>query len=61
MPITPIKTLVTNAKSEIRTLSQDEVQAMVQADTALLVDIRDPRELAREGRISGPFTPLAAC
>lgn len=55
MPITPIKTLVAAAKSEIRSLSQEAAQAMAEAGDALFVDIRDPRELAREGRIAGAF------
>ena len=55
MPITPVSTLVAQAKSRITTLSVPEVQAMVEAGTALLVDIRDPRELEREGRVPGAF------
>ncbi|WP_422048731.1 rhodanese-like domain-containing protein [Shimia sp.] len=55
MAITPIKTLVENAKADIRTLSQEEAAEMVAAGEALFVDIRDPRELARDGRIEGAF------
>ncbi|CUH52263.1 rhodanese-like domain-containing protein [Shimia marina] len=55
MAITPIKDLVNAAKSEIRSLSQEEAAAMVAAGEALFVDIRDPRELEREGRIEGAF------
>lgn len=55
MAITPIKTLVENAKADIRTLSQEEAAEMVTAGEALFVDIRDPRELARDGRIEGAF------
>ena len=55
MPITPVSTLVAQAKSRITTLSVPEAQAMVEAGTALLVDIRDPRELEREGRVPGAF------
>jgi rhodanese-related sulfurtransferase len=55
MAITPIKTLVENAKSVIRTLSQEEAAEMVAAGKALFVDIRDPRELARDGSIEGAF------
>ena len=55
MPIRPVKELVAEAKSEISSLSVEEVQARQAAGDALLVDIRDPRELAREGRIPGAF------
>lgn len=55
MTITPIKTLVSDAKSVINTVSQEEAQRMFDAGDALLVDIRDPRELEREGRIAGAF------
>lgn len=55
MSITPIKELVAKAKAEITSLSTQEAQDMVEAGKALLVDIRDPRELSREGRIKGAF------
>ncbi|MCP4209442.1 MAG: rhodanese-like domain-containing protein [Shimia sp.] len=55
MPITPIKELVDAAKAEITSLSQEEAEAKVSAGEALFVDIRDPRELDREGRITGAF------
>jgi rhodanese-related sulfurtransferase len=55
MDITPVKTLVTQAKSEIRSLSPAAAQADATAGQALLVDIRDIRELEREGRIPGAF------
>ncbi len=53
MPITPVKTLIAKARDEIETLPQETVQSMVEAGGALLVDIRDIRELDREGRIPG--------
>ncbi len=55
MAITPIKELVEAAKAEIISLSQEEAEAKVTAGEALFVDIRDPRELEREGRIEGAF------
>jgi len=55
MPITPVKSLVEQAKSEITSLSPQDALAAVDAGTALLVDIRDPRELDREGRIPAAF------
>lgn len=53
MAITPVKTLVAKAKAEIETLSQEDAEAQAAAGTAQLVDIRDIRELKREGRIPG--------
>ncbi len=53
MPIVSSKELVKTAKSEIRTLSRDEVSEMKDEDRCVLVDIRDIRELEREGRIPG--------
>lgn len=50
MPIRPVADLVTEAKAEIRNLSVAEVKDAV-ADGALVVDIRDVRELEREGTI----------
>jgi len=55
MPIRPVKDMVAEAKTRITSLSVDEARAQVAAGKALLVDIRDPRELAREGRIAGAF------
>ena len=53
MAITPVETLVKAAKAEITTLPRDAVQAQVADGTAVLVDIRDIRELERAGRIPG--------
>lgn len=53
MPITPVETLVKRAKSEITTLDRAEVMARVDAGNAILIDIRDVRELAKAGRIPG--------
>ncbi len=55
MPIRPIKDMVAEAKAQITTLSLADVQAKQEAGEVLLVDIRDPRELKREGRIPGAF------
>jgi rhodanese-related sulfurtransferase len=55
MPIRPVKEMVAEAKTMIRSLSPDEARAAAEAGTALLVDIRDPRELSRDGRIPGAF------
>lgn len=55
MAITPVKEMVAAAKREITSLSPEEAQARAAAGEILLVDIRDPRELARDGRIEGAF------
>ena len=55
MPIRPVSELVAEAKSVIRTLDPAEAHRAAEAGTVLLVDIRDPRELAREGRVPGAF------
>ena len=53
MAITPVKTLVSQAKKQIETLLQEDAEAQVAACSAQFVDIRDIRELRREGRIPG--------
>ncbi|WP_233557335.1 rhodanese-like domain-containing protein [Rhodophyticola porphyridii] len=55
LPITPVKSLVAAAKAEITSVSPAEAQARAAVGHALLVDIRDVRELKREGRIPGAF------
>lgn len=55
MSITPVKTLVAEAKAVIETISPADALARAEAGEALLVDIRDVRELDREGRIPGAF------
>ncbi len=47
--------LVKSAKAAITEYTIEEVQAMTGKDNVVLVDIRDPRELAREGRMPGAF------
>ena len=59
--ITPVKTLVTTAKSETNAVTPQQAFDQLQAGTATLIDIRDIRELQREGEIDGRFTPPAAC
>ena len=53
MAITPVKTLISQAKKQIETLSQEDSEAQVAAGSAQFIDIRDIRELKREGRIPG--------
>ncbi len=55
MPITPVKDLAAAAKLEIASLTPAAARAMAERGEALLVDIRDVRELEREGRVPGAF------
>ena len=50
-----IKMLVAEAKAETKTVSPQEALSQQQAGKATLIDIRDIRELDREGRIEGAF------
>ena len=50
---TSAQALVEAAKSEITEYTVDEALAMKDDANVVLVDIRDPRELTREGRIDG--------
>ena len=47
--------LVKSAKTAITEYTVEEVQALAGKDNVVLVDIRDPRELAREGKMPGAF------
>jgi rhodanese-related sulfurtransferase len=49
------KALLQEAEREIRTLSVEEAKALLNDDSVQFVDIRDVRELQREGRIPGAF------
>lgn len=53
-PTTGSKLLVQQAESEVRTLTVEEATAAL-ARGALLVDLRDVREIKREGRIPGSY------
>lgn len=53
MAITPVKTLVAAAKAAISTLEQETAAEEVAAGRAVFVDIRDIRELERDGRLPG--------
>lgn len=47
--------MVEAAKAEITEHSVEDVKAMAGRDDVVLVDIRDPRELDREGRMPNAF------
>ena len=49
------KALVAEAESRIETLSVEQAQALHGSDDVVFVDLRDPRELEREGRMPGAF------
>ena len=51
MNIKSSKTLVTEALGEIKTISPDEALSMMDEDKCNLIDIRDVRELERDGRV----------
>ena len=51
MNVKSSKTLVTEALSEIKTISPDEALSMMNEDKCNLIDIRDIRELERDGRV----------
>ena len=53
MPIKPVKEMVAAATAEIENISVADAQARMNDDDFVMVDIRDPRELDREGRIPG--------
>ncbi len=50
-----IKTLCEEAEKEIETVSVDDVKAIHSDDDVVLIDIRDIRELKRDGKIPGAF------
>ncbi|WP_422075887.1 rhodanese-like domain-containing protein [Tranquillimonas rosea] len=53
MAITPVSELVARAKRQITSYAPEVARDLVEAEEARLVDIRDPRELARDGRVPG--------
>ena len=53
--ITPVKSLVARAKSETKAVMPQQAFNELRAGTAILIDIRDIRELQREGQIDGAF------
>ncbi len=55
MAIASVKDMVKAAKGEIETIPLEEAKGMLGQENVLFVDIRDPRELDREGRIPGAF------
>lgn len=52
---TGIKALLETAKASIEELEASEVAKLTGRDDVVLVDLRDPRELEREGKVTGAF------
>src|SRR5215510_13286104 len=50
-----IKALIDEANAEIETLSAKEAIEIAKNGDVVIVDIRDPREIERDGRIPGAF------
>ena len=50
------KTLVDEANAQIETMSVKQVHDAMAEGDVVLVDIRDPREIERDGRIPGAFS-----
>lgn len=56
MPVTKgCKQLVAEANQQIRTVTQDEAKKRLEDPNVVFVDIRDVRELERDGMIPGAF------
>jgi rhodanese-related sulfurtransferase len=56
MPVTKtVKMLVAEAKEQTNSISPADAHGQQQAGGAILIDIRDIRELQRDGRIEGAF------
>ncbi|BAM87875.1 conserved hypothetical protein [Bradyrhizobium oligotrophicum S58] len=51
-----IKALLDEANAEIETLSAADAIEAAKRDDVVIIDIRDPREIEREGRIPGAFS-----
>ncbi|MFX6330671.1 rhodanese-like domain-containing protein, partial [Acinetobacter baumannii] len=52
---TGYKALLADAEREIETLSVEQAKALYGQDGVVFVDLRDPRELEREGKVPGAF------
>ena len=53
MTIKSSQTLVSEALKQIKTISTDEAHKMVDDNKCNLIDIRDIRELQKEGQVEG--------
>ncbi len=55
MPRKNLQAMLDEANAEVEAWSPKAASEMMGREDTLLVDIRDPRELEREGRIAGAF------
>lgn len=53
---TGYKALLDAANAEVQTMTVDQAQALMASPDHVFVDLRDPRELKREGKIPGAFS-----
>lgn len=51
-----IKALLEEANRQIETMTVADAKAAMERGEAVIVDLRDPREITREGRIPGSFS-----
>lgn len=51
-----IKAMLDEANAEIETLTAEQAIKAAQSNDVVIVDVRDPREIEREGRIPGAFS-----
>lgn len=51
-----VKQMVAEANSEVRSVSVAEASELARREDHVIVDLRDPRELKREGKIPGAFS-----
>ncbi|RDJ27558.1 rhodanese-like domain-containing protein [Bosea caraganae] len=49
------KALLAEAEAKVKALSVEQAKALVGRDDTVFVDLRDPRELERDGRVPGAF------
>lgn len=52
---TGVKHLVEEAKKVIEEIAAEDAVALIEDDSVVIIDIRDVRELQREGKIPGSF------
>jgi len=50
------KTMLADAEREVEVLTVDQAKALYGRDDVVFVDIRDPREREREGKVPGAFS-----
>jgi len=51
-----IKALIDEANAEIETIPAKDAITLIGKDDVVIVDIRDPREIERDGKIPGAFS-----